>query len=150
MAEKITIQDGKLQVPNHVVIPFIEGDGIGKDITAPTQKLVDAAILAAYGMKRSIKWKEVLAGEKAFNKTGEWLPQETLDAFAEYIVGIKGPLTTPIGGGIRSLNVARNPFVKRSTSSNTRFVRVPSSYSLVQRCPFTSTLSRVGRYAHLP
>jgi isocitrate dehydrogenase len=106
MAEKITIKDSKLQVPNHVIIPFIEGDGIGKDITAPTQKLVDAAILAAYGMKRSIAWKEVLAGEKAFNKTGEWLPQETLDAFAEYIVGIKGPLTTPIGGGIRSLNVA--------------------------------------------
>jgi isocitrate dehydrogenase len=106
MEEKITIQNGKLQVPNHVIIPFIEGDGIGKDITAPTQKLVNAAITAAYGFHRTIEWKEVLAGEKAFNKTGEWLPQETLDAFAEYIVGIKGPLTTPIGGGIRSLNVA--------------------------------------------
>jgi len=106
MAEKIKIQNSKLQVPNHVIIPFIEGDGIGKDITAPTQKLVDAAVKAAYGDEKKIEWKEVLAGEKAFNKTGEWLPQETLDAFAEYIVGIKGPLTTPIGGGIRSLNVA--------------------------------------------
>jgi isocitrate dehydrogenase len=106
MAEKITIQNGKLQVPNHVIIPFIEGDGIGKDITAPTQKLVNAAITAAYGFHRTIEWKEVLAGEKAFNQTGEWLPQATLDSFAEYIVGIKGPLTTPIGGGIRSLNVA--------------------------------------------
>jgi isocitrate dehydrogenase len=106
MAEKIKIQNGKLKVPNHVIIPFIEGDGIGKDITAPTQKLVDATVKAAYGDDKKIEWKEVLAGEKAFNQTGEWLPQATLDAFSEYIVGIKGPLTTPIGGGIRSLNVA--------------------------------------------
>jgi isocitrate dehydrogenase len=106
MAEKITIENGKLKVPNHVIIPFIEGDGIGKDITAPTQRLVNAAVEAAYGRIRSIEWLEVLAGEKAYQQTAEWLPQETLDAFKEYIVGIKGPLTTPIGGGIRSLNVA--------------------------------------------
>jgi len=106
MNDKITVQNRKLQVPNHVSIPFIEGDGIGRDITAPTQKLVNAAIKAAYGDSKSITWVEVLAGEKAFGLTGEWLPKETLDAFKEYIVGIKGPLTTPIGGGIRSLNVA--------------------------------------------
>jgi len=106
MSNKITIENGKLQVPNHVVIPFIEGDGIGKDITAPTQKLVDAAVKVAYYNSKEIEWLEVFAGEKAFNQTGEWLPQATLDAFREYIVGIKGPLTTPIGGGIRSLNVA--------------------------------------------
>jgi len=106
MAEKIKNINGKLQVPNHVIIPFIEGDGIGKDITAPTQKLVNAVVEAAYGQEKKIEWLEVLAGEKAFNQTGEWLPQSTLDAFTEYIVGIKGPLTTPIGGGIRSLNVA--------------------------------------------
>ena len=106
MSNKITIENGKLRVPNQVIIPFIEGDGIGKDITAPTQKLVNAAVKAAYGDEKKIEWKEVLAGEKAFNQTGSWLPQETLDAFIEYIVGIKGPLTTPIGGGIRSLNVA--------------------------------------------
>jgi isocitrate dehydrogenase len=106
MNDKITVQNGKLQVPNHVSIPFIEGDGIGRDITAPTQKLVNAAIKAAYSDSKSITWIEVFAGEKAFSQTGEWLPNETLDAFKEYIIGIKGPLTTPIGGGIRSLNVA--------------------------------------------
>jgi isocitrate dehydrogenase len=105
MNHKISIENGKLIVPNHVIIPFIEGDGIGKDITGPSQKLVDAAVEAGYGKEKKIIWLEVLAGEKAFNQTGEWLPQATLDAFTEYIVGIKGPLTTPIGGGIRSLNV---------------------------------------------
>jgi len=106
MNNKITILNGKLQVPNYVTIPFIEGDGIGKDITTPTQKLVNAAVKAAYGDSKKIEWLEIFAGEKAFNQTGEWLPQATLEAFQEYIVGIKGPLTTPIGGGIRSLNVA--------------------------------------------
>lgn len=106
MAEKISFKDGKLLVPDNVIIPFIEGDGIGKDITAPTQKIINKAINKAYKGKRSIEWMEVLAGEKAFKNTGEWLPQSTLDSFAEYIVGIKGPLTTPVGGGIRSLNVA--------------------------------------------
>ena len=103
---KITIKDGKLQVPDSPVIPFIEGDGIGVDIWPATRRIVDAAVATSYAGKRSIEWKEVLAGEKAFNQTGSWLPEATLEAFREYLVGIKGPLTTPIGGGIRSLNVA--------------------------------------------
>ena len=104
--EKITINNGVLNVPNNPIIPFIEGDGIGPDIWAAAQKVFDAAVEKAYGSDKKIAWKEVLAGEKAFNATGEWLPQATLDAFNEYLVGIKGPLTTPVGGGIRSLNVA--------------------------------------------
>ena len=93
-------------VPDHVTIPYIEGDGVGHEITPVSQKIVNAAIKQAYNGTRSIEWKEVLAGEKAFKQTGSWLPDETMEAFREYIVGIKGPLTTPIGGGIRSLNVA--------------------------------------------
>lgn len=104
--EKISIQNGTLQVPSHPTIPYIEGDGIGVDIWPATRRIVDAAVAGCYGGARSIEWKEVLAGEKAFNQTGNWLPEETLAAFREYLVGIKGPLTTPIGGGIRSLNVA--------------------------------------------
>ncbi|RYD96244.1 MAG: NADP-dependent isocitrate dehydrogenase [Sphingobacteriales bacterium] len=107
MAEKIVMgADGKLQVPDHPVIPFIEGDGIGPEIWTVARKVFDAAVEKAYNGKRKIEWKEMLAGEKAFNATGEWLPKETLDIAKEYIVSIKGPLTTPIGGGIRSLNVA--------------------------------------------
>jgi isocitrate dehydrogenase len=104
--QKITISSGKLTVPENPTIPFIEGDGTGPDIWSASQKVFDAAVAKAYGGKRKINWKEVLAGEKSFNKTGNWLPDETLDAFREYLVGIKGPLTTPVGGGIRSLNVA--------------------------------------------
>lgn len=104
--EKITISKGVLNVPNNPVIPFIEGDGTGRDIWKSSVKVFDAAVEKAYGGKRKIEWKEVLAGEKAFNATGSWLPDETLDAFRDYLVGIKGPLTTPVGGGIRSLNVA--------------------------------------------
>ena len=104
--EKITIKNGVLQVPDKPVVPYIEGDGIGVDIWPATQRIVDAAVAQCYNNKRKIEWKEVLAGEKAFNRTGSWLPEETLEAFREYLVGIKGPLTTPIGGGIRSLNVA--------------------------------------------
>lgn len=104
---KITISAaGKLQVPQQVEIPFIEGDGVGPEITAVTQKVVDAAVTKAYGGKRRILWKEVLAGGKSFEQTGSWLPDETMQAFRDYKVGIKGPLTTPVGGGIRSLNVA--------------------------------------------
>lgn len=103
---KITIQNGVLQVPDEPIIPFIEGDGTGRDIWKASQPVFDAAVEKAYGGKRKIHWKEVLAGEKAFNATGNWLPDETLEAFKEYLVGIKGPLTTPTGGGIRSLNVA--------------------------------------------
>ena len=103
---KITKQNGSLSVPDQVTIPYIEGDGVGAEITPVCQKIVNAALEKAYGGKRSIEWKEVLAGEKAFRQTGSWLPDETMDAFREYVIGIKGPLTTPIGGGIRSLNVA--------------------------------------------
>ena len=104
--EKITVQNGVLQVPNNPVVPFIEGDGIGPDIWASAVRVLDAAVEKAYNGEKKITWKEVLAGEKAFNQTGEWLPQETLDVINEYLIAIKGPLTTPIGGGIRSLNVA--------------------------------------------
>lgn len=103
---KITIANGKIQVPNNPVIPFIEGDGIGPDIWAASERVLDAAVAKAYNGERKIHWKEVLAGEKAFAQTGEWLPNETLDVINEYLVAIKGPLTTPVGGGIRSLNVA--------------------------------------------
>ncbi len=103
---RITIQAGHLNVPDNPVIPFIEGDGTGRDIWPASQRVFDAAVEKAHGGKRKISWFEVLAGEKAFNATNSWLPEETLAAFRDYLVGIKGPLTTPIGGGIRSLNVA--------------------------------------------
>jgi isocitrate dehydrogenase len=106
MSEKITIENGTLIVPDKPVIPFIEGDGTGPDIWNASVRVFDAAVEKAYGGSRKIEWLEVLAGEKAFNQTGDWLPQATLDAFKDYLVGIKGPLTTPVGGGIRSLNVA--------------------------------------------
>ncbi len=102
----ITFSDGALHVPNHPLIPFIEGDGIGPDIWAAASRVLDAAVEKAYGGEKSIVWTEVLAGEKAHDQTGEWLPQATLDAIEEHLVAIKGPLTTPVGGGIRSLNVA--------------------------------------------
>jgi isocitrate dehydrogenase len=104
--QKISITNGKLNVPDMPTIPFIEGDGTGVDIWPASKYVFDAAIEKAYKGKRKINWKEVLAGEKAFNKTGSWMPDETMTAFREYLVGIKGPLTTPVGGGIRSLNVA--------------------------------------------
>lgn len=106
MTDKIKIVDGKIQVPDFPTIPFIEGDGIGKDITGPSQRVIDAAVTKAYGASRKIQWKEVLAGEKAYHEVGSYLPDETIEAFKEYLVGIKGPLQTPVGGGIRSLNVA--------------------------------------------
>ncbi|MCG8407281.1 MAG: NADP-dependent isocitrate dehydrogenase [Phycisphaerales bacterium] len=105
--ETITLGgDGKLNVPDQPIIPFIEGDGIGPDIWRASVRVFDAAVEKSYGSGRKIEWKEVLAGEKAFNQTQNWLPDETLTAFKKYLVGIKGPLTTPVGGGIRSLNVA--------------------------------------------
>ena len=104
--EKITMENGSLKVPNNPIIPFVEGDGIGPDITRAAMTVWNAAVEKAYGGERKIEWKEVLAGEKAFNATGEWLPQATLDACKENLVSIKGPLTTPVGGGIRSINVA--------------------------------------------
>ncbi len=106
MTDIITMTSSGLKVGDHPVIPYIEGDGTGPDIWRAAVGVVDAAVAKAYKGNRKIEWKEVLAGEKAFKTTGQWLPQETLDAFKQYLVGIKGPLTTPIGGGIRSLNVA--------------------------------------------
>ncbi|MBK9490196.1 MAG: NADP-dependent isocitrate dehydrogenase [Haliscomenobacter sp.] len=103
---KVTIENGKLTVPNDPIIPFIEGDGTGPDIWAASVRVLDAAVEKAYNGTRKIYWKEVLAGEKAFNQTGNWLPDETLQIIDEYRIAIKGPLTTPVGGGIRSLNVA--------------------------------------------
>ena len=104
--ESITLENGMLNVPNNPTIHFIEGDGIGVDISPVMMKVVDAAVSKAYGGEKQIHWSEVLAGEKAFNNTGEWLPEATLDAMRNGLVSIKGPLTTPVGGGIRSLNVA--------------------------------------------
>ncbi len=107
MAEKITMSaDGKLSVPNNPIVPFIEGDGIGPEIWKVARHVFDTAVEKAYGGSKKIEWKEMLAGEKAFNTTGEWLPAETLQTAKDYIISIKGPLTTPTGGGIRSLNVA--------------------------------------------
>ncbi len=106
MEQKITWQNNKLNVPDKPVIPFIEGDGVGKDIWSATQSVINIAVEKSYDGKRRIIWKEVLAGEKSFNQNGSWLPEETMNAFREYLIGIKGPLTTPVGEGIRSLNVA--------------------------------------------
>ncbi|WP_377888202.1 NADP-dependent isocitrate dehydrogenase [Alkalihalobacillus sp. R86527] len=104
--EKITVNNGVLNVPNHAIIPYIEGDGTGPDIWAAASRVLEAAVDKAYSGEKSITWKEIYAGAKAHDKTGEWLPADTLDAIREYIIAIKGPLTTPVGGGIRSLNVA--------------------------------------------
>jgi isocitrate dehydrogenase len=104
--EPIRMENGTLIVPDHPIIPFVEGDGTGRDIWRAAQRVFDAAVAKAYQGKRKIHWLEVLAGEKAFNQLGTWLPDETVQAFRQYLVGIKGPLTTPIGGGFRSLNVA--------------------------------------------
>ncbi|MDH3606743.1 MAG: isocitrate/isopropylmalate family dehydrogenase, partial [Acidimicrobiia bacterium] len=106
MATAITMGANGLSVPDNPIIPFIEGDGIGPDIWAAAVRVFDAAVEKAYGGARSVEWLQVLAGEAAFDETGEWLPDKTVETFREYLVGIKGPLTTPVGGGIRSLNVA--------------------------------------------
>ncbi|MCS4485674.1 NADP-dependent isocitrate dehydrogenase [Staphylococcus americanisciuri] len=106
MSEKIVKTDNGLQVPDQPIIPFIIGDGIGPDIWSAASRVIDEAVKKAYDGKKEIAWKEVLAGQKAFDETGEWLPAETLDTIKSYLIAIKGPLTTPIGGGIRSLNVA--------------------------------------------
>jgi isocitrate dehydrogenase len=106
LGSKISMEGGLLRVPDDPIIPFIEGDGTGPDIWRASVRVLDAAVARAYGGKRRIVWKEVLAGQKAFDSVGAWLPDETVDAFRDYLVGIKGPLTTPVGGGIRSLNVA--------------------------------------------
>jgi isocitrate dehydrogenase len=112
MAEKVIIKDGKAEVSDNPYVLFIEGDGIGPDIWKSTQRVLDAAVEIAYNGTKKIEWKEILAGEKAHNKTGEWLPQETVDTIRDYKLAIKGPLTTPIGGGIRSINVALRQILK--------------------------------------
>ena len=104
MGQKITVEAGVLKVPDNPIIPFIEGDGTGPDIWRATRSVVEFAVRKAYGQSRRIEWKEILAGEKAFKTTGEWLPQATLDAVRDHLVAIKGPLATPVGGGFRSLN----------------------------------------------
>src|SRR5512133_3070134 len=104
--QPIQLISGKLAVPDRPILPFIEGDGTGPDIWRASVRVFDAAVAKAYGGKRQIAWMEVLAGQKAFDKCGTWLPDDTVEAFRTFLVGIKGPLTTPIGGGIRSLNVA--------------------------------------------
>src|ERR1700722_2785366 len=104
--QAITLSNGKLNVPDRPIIPFIEGDGTGPDIWASSVRVLDAAVAKAYNGEKKIVWKEVLAGEKAFKQTGNWLPDETIDIIRDHFIAIKGPLTTPIGGGIRSLNVA--------------------------------------------
>src|SRR4026208_191305 len=103
---KISITNGKLNVPDNPIIPFVEGDGTGRDIWRASARVFEAAVEKAYGGKRRIHWMEVYAGEKSFKRFQSWLPDETIEAFKEFLVGIKGPLTTPVGGGIRSLNVA--------------------------------------------
>jgi len=108
---KITMQEGKLQVPDNPILPFIEGDGTGRDIWRASVRVFDAAVEKAYGGKRKVHWMEVYAGEKSFHKFDDWLPAETVEVFREFLVGIKGPLTTPIGGGIRSLNVALRKYL---------------------------------------
>jgi len=104
--EKISISGGKLNVPNNPIIPFIRGDGTGPDIWASSVRVMDSAVQKAYGGKKKISWMEVSAGEASFKQHNNWLPDDTVEAFKEFLVGIKGPLTTPVGGGIRSLNVA--------------------------------------------
>ena len=104
--EKITIAAGSLKVPNNPIVPFIRGDGTGPDIWAASVRVFDAAVAKAYGGQRKISWFEVFAGEESFKRFNNWLPDDTVEAFKEFLVGIKGPLTTPVGGGIRSLNVA--------------------------------------------
>jgi len=103
--QKITVEGARLVVPERPIIPFIEGDGTGRDIWKASRMVFDAAVEKAYGGKRRVSWYEIFAGEKAFNKFGEWLPEDSVKAIAEFVVAIKGPLTTPVGGGIRSLNV---------------------------------------------
>lgn len=123
-------------------VPYITGDGVGVEITPSMQAIVNAAVKKAYGSEHEIEWIEVLAGERAFNETGSWLPDETMEAFKKYGVGIKGPLTTPVGGGIRSLNVA----LRRDAGS----VCVSAPRTLVQRSGIPGKRTSEGRYAYFP
>ena len=140
--EKVTINtDFTLNVPNNPVIPYIEGDGIGMDITPVMISVIDAAIKKAYGGERKISWMEVYCGEKAAELyEGDWFPAETLEAIKEYIVSIKGPLTTPVGVGFRSLNVALRQELD--------LICMPASCSLVRRCPLACERTTKGRYVY--
>ena len=113
--EKITLSQGRLQVPDRPIIPFIEGDGIGPDIWAAARAVLDAAVKKTFGGRRSISWMQILAGEKAQEATDSYLPDETVEAIREYLIAIKGPLTTPVGGGFRSLNVSLRQILESST-----------------------------------
>ena len=140
MADKITQNaDGSLNVSDEPIIPFIEGDGTGVDIWPAAQLVLDAAA-AKYGKK--IAWTEVLAGEKAFKQTGDWLPEATVQSFRDHLIGIKGPLTTPVGGGIRSLNVALAP--------DPRLVRLPAAGAVLRGRALAGQASRAGRHGDLP
>jgi hypothetical protein len=136
MGDKIQMIDRHLKVPDFPVIPFIEGDGIGKDIMRPSQRVIDAAVAKSYGDARKIVWKEVLAGEKAYLETGEWLPEETINAFREYLVGIKGPIDHACWG--------RNPFAKCRPAANPRPLCMPETGPLVQRSAITGAFSPFG------
>ena len=142
MGEKISILAGKLSVPDYPILPYVEGDGTGRDIWRASQRVFDAAVRQAYGDKRKIKWMEVLAGEKAYNKLGSWLPDETVQAFKDFLVGIKGPLTTPISGGFRSLEC--------SPSCRPGPVRLPAPGTVCYRCSFTCQAPGICGYGHLP
>ena len=123
--DKITTSHGKLQVPDRPIVPFIEGDGTGADIWRAAVRVLDAAVAKAYAGKKQIAWMEVYAGEKSFTQFNSWLPDETVDAFREFLVGIKGPLTTPIGGGMRSLNVALRQMFARQASRKSGHGHLP-------------------------
>ena len=140
--EHMRMENGKLVVPSNPVVPFIIGDGTGPDIWHASQIVLDAAVEKAYKGSRKIFWKEVLAGEKAFNLTGSWLPEETLATFREYLVGIKGPLTTPISGGFRSLNVALRKELD--------LVCLPAPRTLFRRCANPIITPRECGYGDFP
>lgn len=129
-AEKITQGTEGLNVPNEPIIPFIIGDGIGPDIWKAASRVIDAAVEKAYNGEKRIEWKEVLAGQKAFDTTGEWLPQETLDTIKEYLIAVKGPLTTPIGGGIRSIS---------EWNGSWNITSWPQTPCLIRNCIYSTT-----------
>ncbi len=139
---KVTIKDGKLHVPDRPIIPFIEGDGTGPDIWRASVRVLDAAVAKAYGGRRKIAWMEVYAGEKAFKQEGNWLPDETVEAFREFLVGIKGPLTTP--------DRRRHPLAERRAAPDARPVRVPAARPLVRGRALARQEPREGGHGHLP
>ena len=148
MGEQIRLEDGNLLVPNNPIIPFIEGDGIGPDIWAAAQRVLDAAVEKAYNGEKKIEWLEVYAGQKAHDKFNEWLPEETLTTIDKYNLAIKGPLTTPVGGGIRSLNVALRQ--KLDLYACVRPVRwfqgVPSPVKEPNKCRYGHFPRKYGRH----